>query len=155
MDKETLSNYGWVVIAVLVLSVMIALATPFGKYIATAVENTTQGLFDVQQNALGAAGMVISDQSFDSSQINNCTLKFGRMYSFADDNNVRCIFFEDGSAMLSSINGGTEGFPKGSFVYDGRNLFLAEGNSLFGVVSEDGTSITQDDDVVMRLCRPT
>ena len=32
MDKETLSNYGWVVICVLVLVVMIALATPFGKY---------------------------------------------------------------------------------------------------------------------------
>ena len=30
MDKETLSNYGWVVICVLVLVVMIALATPFG-----------------------------------------------------------------------------------------------------------------------------
>ena len=30
MDKETLSNYGWIVICVLVLAVMIALATPFG-----------------------------------------------------------------------------------------------------------------------------
>ena len=46
MDKETLSNYGWVVICVLVLVVMIALATPFGKFIAEAVKNTTKGLFD-------------------------------------------------------------------------------------------------------------
>ena len=30
MDKETLSNYGWIVICVLVLAVMLALATPFG-----------------------------------------------------------------------------------------------------------------------------
>ena len=52
MDKETLSNYGWVVICVLVLVVMIALATPFGKYIADAVKNTTQALFGVTQGAL-------------------------------------------------------------------------------------------------------
>ena len=67
MDKSTLSNYGWVVIAVLVLSVMIALATPFGDYIGNAVKSTTEGLFDVQQNALGAAGLVIADQSFDDN----------------------------------------------------------------------------------------
>ena len=52
MDKETLSNYGWVVICVLVLVVMIALATPFGKYIAEAVKNTTQSLFGVSKEAL-------------------------------------------------------------------------------------------------------
>ncbi len=52
MDKETLSNYGWVVICVLVLVVMIALATPFGKYIAEAVKSTTQSLFTVSMNAL-------------------------------------------------------------------------------------------------------
>ena len=52
MDKETLSNYGWVVICVLVLVVMIALATPFGKYIAQAVKTTTESLFTVSKNAL-------------------------------------------------------------------------------------------------------
>ena len=44
MDKETLSNYGWITICVLVIAVMVALATPFGSYIKSAVENTTQGL---------------------------------------------------------------------------------------------------------------
>lgn len=62
MDKETLSNYGWVVICVLVLVVMIALATPFGKYIADAVKSTTQGLFGASKEALdkglGAAANV-------------------------------------------------------------------------------------------------
>ena len=52
MDKETLSNYGWVVICVLVLVVMIALATPFGKYIAEAVKHTTEGLFGASHKAL-------------------------------------------------------------------------------------------------------
>ena len=64
MDKETLSNYGWVVICVLVLVVMIALATPFGDYIAKAVKHTTEALFGASKNALdvgfGAAGVSVS-----------------------------------------------------------------------------------------------
>ena len=65
MDKETLSNYGWVVICVLVLVVMIALATPFGKYIADAVKHTTQGLFGASHEALNkglssAAGVTVA-----------------------------------------------------------------------------------------------
>ena len=68
MDKETLSNYGWIVICVLVLAVMIALATPFGGYISTAVKSTTQGLFDTNKNALNSTGLInIGDQSFDDS----------------------------------------------------------------------------------------
>ncbi len=52
MDKETLSNYGWIVICVLVLAVMIALATPFGTYVKNGVESTTQGLFEMENKAL-------------------------------------------------------------------------------------------------------
>lgn len=65
MDKETLSNYGWIVICVLVLAVMIALATPFGSFVSDAVKSTTQGLFDVNQSALNSTGLInIGDQSF-------------------------------------------------------------------------------------------
>lgn len=70
MDKETLSNYGWIVICILVLSVMIALATPFGNFIKTAVQSTTQGLFDVHQKAAGIAGLVIDDQKFEDTTNN-------------------------------------------------------------------------------------
>ena len=52
MDKETLSNYGWIVICVLVLAVMIALSGPFGTFVSEAVQSTTQGLFDVNYNEL-------------------------------------------------------------------------------------------------------
>jgi hypothetical protein len=69
MDKSTLSNYGWIVIAVLVLSVMIALATPFGKYIETAVKSTTEGLFTTSQKAFNNMGLnaVLPDQEFDGT----------------------------------------------------------------------------------------
>lgn len=66
MDKETLSNYGWIVICVLVLAVMIALATPFGYFISGAVQSTTKGLFDVNHTALESTGLIaIDDQEFD------------------------------------------------------------------------------------------
>ncbi len=52
MDKETLSNYGWIVICVLVLAVMIALATPFGNFICDAIWSTANGLFNTNNNAL-------------------------------------------------------------------------------------------------------
>ena len=70
MDKETLSNYGWVTICCVVVAVMLALATPFGTFIANGVESTTEGFFHVNQNAIGASGLVtIPDQSFDNDGI--------------------------------------------------------------------------------------
>lgn len=53
MDKNTLSNYGWIVVMILCLSVLIALATPFGGYIKNAVWSTTEGLFETEDAALG------------------------------------------------------------------------------------------------------
>ena len=65
MDKETLSNYGWIVICVLVLAVMLALSSPFGTFVATGVKSTTQGLFDTNQKALNTTGLMnIEDQDF-------------------------------------------------------------------------------------------
>ena len=51
MDKETLSNYGWIVICVLVLSVMIALATPFGDYVADGFKAAYKGFGDTNTEA--------------------------------------------------------------------------------------------------------
>ena len=68
MDKSTLSNYGWIVIAVLVLSVMIALSTPFGTYIKDAVLSTTDGLINTNQLALETA---ISTNNAANNPTNN------------------------------------------------------------------------------------
>ena len=65
MDKNTLSNYGWIVIAVLVLAVMIALATPFGKYIESGVRSTTAGLFETSEKALNVVGMSAGEGNFE------------------------------------------------------------------------------------------
>ena len=111
MDKETLSNYGWIVICVLVLAVMIALAGPFGNFVADAVKSTTQGLFDVNKNALDAAGgpgLTVQDQEFadtngGSETETNTPVKFGEKYIVTTDNldgtwyGMYYIFYSDGS----------------------------------------------------------
>ncbi len=66
MDKQTLSNYGWIVIAVLVLCVMIAMATPFGNYIENAVVSARNGLFDVNNKALQNVGVYIDGLPADT-----------------------------------------------------------------------------------------
>ena len=53
MDKETLSNYGWIVILVLILAVLLALATPFGNFIADGFKAAYIGFFQTGENALG------------------------------------------------------------------------------------------------------
>ena len=60
MDKETLSNYGWIVICVIVLSVMIALATPFATEIKNAVVTAVNGLV---KHANGALEGIASNMS--------------------------------------------------------------------------------------------
>lgn len=81
MDKETLSNYGWIVICILVLSVMIALATPFGSFVSGAVKSTAEGLFDVNSSALEAVGIVTGDQSFNKDKNGTITLMAGETYA--------------------------------------------------------------------------
>lgn len=62
MDKETLSNYGWVVICVIILAIMITLATPFGNEIKNAVVTAVQKLMDTASGAL--SGINTSATSF-------------------------------------------------------------------------------------------
>ncbi len=73
MDKNTLSNYGWIVIAVLVLAVMIALATPFGKYVESGVKSTTTGLFETSEKALNVVGMSAGNGNFEDGGNNSVT----------------------------------------------------------------------------------
>ncbi len=114
MDKETLSNYGWIVICVLVLAVMLALATPFGTFVADAVKSTTQGLFDVNQNALNSTGLInIDRQEFEScdhdyevtSTTANCTTTGTTTYTCKLCNKS---YSEETSAQHKVTNGACE-----------------------------------------------
>ena len=69
MDKETLSNYGWIVICVIVLAVMIALATPFAATIKDAVIEAVNRLTSEAAEALSqvdAAQGSVGDFTFST-----------------------------------------------------------------------------------------
>ena len=66
MDKQTLSHYGWIVIVVLVLAVMLALATPFGTYVGDAVVNTAKGFVGTAENNLNEDNIQVQGQVWDN-----------------------------------------------------------------------------------------
>ena len=120
MDKQTLSQYGWIVVAILVLTVMIALATPFGKYIEQGVQNTVQGLFDTEQKALGAAGMVIQDAYID--QTNEANILYDRVYESVETN-AAGIWHRDGSITLyHDALGATFSIPASDVIIEGNTV---------------------------------
>lgn len=131
MDKNTLSNYGWIVIAVLVLSIMIALATPFGEYIKAGVESTTAGLFDAENKALDvvlpAKNLVKPEKCeygywSESGVLTDVTtlmhteyipVEYGKTYKVSDTVPSPLItFFNENYQFISSETGGGDSLDK-------------------------------------------
>ena len=132
MDKETLSNYGWIVVCVLVLAVMLALATPFGNFISTAVKSTTQGLFDTNKNALNSTGLInVGDQSFDSKDLNTEKATF---------------YYDNGEYLYIQIpvSGNMVGAPT---IEEGRKFVKEYATLIFGTSFDDllAQGVTEDD----------
>lgn len=42
MDKNTLSEYGWVIIVIVVAAILLALTSPLGSYITNGVTNIAE-----------------------------------------------------------------------------------------------------------------
>ena len=53
MNKETFSRYGWIIIIVLILAVMITFAAPFGNAIALGVNNFVNGFGNAMNGNTG------------------------------------------------------------------------------------------------------
>ena len=66
MDKQTLSNYGWLVIVTLILAVMLALATPFGTYVGDAVVSIANGYVQASNNAIDEDNIATNEDKWDS-----------------------------------------------------------------------------------------
>ena len=47
MDKDTLSAYGWILIATIAIGVFFALSQPIGQYVGEVVTGVGQGMVDV------------------------------------------------------------------------------------------------------------
>ena len=53
MEKHTLSHYGWIVILILILCLLISLATPFGTFIKDSALKATHSFVNLTYNTLG------------------------------------------------------------------------------------------------------
>ena len=51
MDKETLSHYGLILISLMIVSVLIVFATPFGDYMGNVINNIGQSMTQTQDKA--------------------------------------------------------------------------------------------------------
>ena len=164
MDKETLSNYGWIVICTLVLAVMIALATPFGEYISAGVWSTTNGLNDTLNKNMEIAGLSGgSDDAVDNSYTfyptpegiafldRNFNLKSLHKYTLDvayDDGSVKTttafaipVVKDVMGLYIEEIDDGDNFFA----LYDNcivgdDDIVYAEGNSIYGLVNYDESS---------------
>lgn len=167
MDKETLSNYGWIVICVMVLAVMLAFASPFGNFVAEAIKSTTQGLFDVNQGALDSAGIEIMQQEFETmlngTTKSECPIRFGEQYSMNDtEDAIIYVFYEDGSIDFTWLYWGeiliSDTMPAGTCGYDGLNLTGIDEETgetiVVGTVSADGTQIDMGEGGILVLGSP-
>lgn len=52
MDRQTLSNYGWIIITSIILAIMISVVTPLGNYVGNAVSNTLDSYIETNKKAM-------------------------------------------------------------------------------------------------------
>ena len=140
MDKNTLGNYGWVVITVIIISIMIALACPF----AGALIGNVVGLTNDFTSRLDAALSGINDStegSEDELQMNEYGFYFNQPYQMLNDDGTvarEVIFYEDGSFWALSSNS-SSGFRPGSLVYTTDGV-VADGN-IIATSANNGTEL--------------
>ena len=130
MDKETLSNYGWITIAVLILAVMIALATPFGKYVSNGYKATYEGLGDTNNQVIGILKV-------------HPTVTYYQPYvGEASYGKVEFIFHEDGAVDIY----GEDDYCEWGKIYEPNSAIYAKGEFTFEgatfKINEDGTITT-------------
>lgn len=41
MDKNTLSEWGWIIVVIIIIAILLAFATPFGKFVVASIQNMT------------------------------------------------------------------------------------------------------------------
>ncbi len=98
MDKQTLSNYGWLTIVTLILAVMLAFATPFGNYIGDAVVSVANGFVGASDAAIDEDNISANEDKWDS--------KFD--YSGFGDNSSHSGKIPTGGTYITGITYNTE-----------------------------------------------
>lgn len=153
MDKETLSNYGWIVVLVLILAVLLALATPFGNFIAGAFKATYAGFGMVGDNALGI--VIPGSGGGEENGAQTPGLKFYQPYRYTmtengDESIMEYVFHENGAVDTYMFYCGADGtvekygesIPEGTCTYDDEYVYV-EGEPAFKI-GPNGSYVEMD-----------
>ena len=92
MDKQTLSNYGWLVIVTLILAVMIAFATPFGNYVGKSAENVANAIIATNDNAVDENNLKSDGNVWETKFEHNLT------------GNTKVLYFDTIEKAVDAIN---------------------------------------------------
>ena len=142
MDRETLSHYGWIVILVLILAVMLALATPFGNFLAEGFKATYAGFGMTSDNALGI--LIPGAETHEPN-----TIYYYQPYRAAVDGGVvELVFHKDGAVDLYLTPPADFGGPYGDIAPSGTAIYgegTVEFSGMVFTINEDGTAITAED----------
>ena len=147
MDKETLSHYGWIVILVLILSVLLALATPFGNFITEGFKVAYTGLFDTGNNALG-----IIIPGAEPHEPNTLYYYQPYAFDFGGSQTAEVVFHKDGAYDIYYAEDG----------YEWGEIYTAEDGATYGEgtvefigglydISEDGTQLLYEGEVMATM----
>lgn len=77
MDKDTLSQYGWVLISIIVIVILITLATPFGNFVSESIMSSTKAFKNITDNYFNSLEIKepINTQPELSERLSNCLIR--------------------------------------------------------------------------------
>lgn len=84
MDKQTLSHYGWIVVMVLCLSVMLALATPLGHFVGDGVVSIANGFVGTSTNAMKEDSISSMEDKWMDKLNSGTQSSSGKKYNYGD-----------------------------------------------------------------------
>ena len=84
MDKQTLSHYGWIVVMVLCLSVMLALATPLGHFVGDGVVSIANGFVGTSTNAMKEDSISSMEDKWMDKLNSGTQPSSGKKYNYGD-----------------------------------------------------------------------
>ena len=143
MDKNSLSEWGWIVIIIIILSILIAFATPFGKFIVTSIQNTVDHFYQTTQDAFDAViplkqpkNLNVKNEvlSFDPvAGATGYTIKVGNRESFSVDSTTvgisdELIGVEGEVVIFVNAFDDKKASPKAEYIYLVPGLYASGSN---------------------------
>jgi hypothetical protein len=102
IDKSTLSQYGWVVICIIVIAILLGLATPFGNFVKDSVYNTTTSFGQKISSSLNFDGSGESGGSGESSEPEgNEAIQTWDISETKNVDNVQMTFYKNGTIHIT------------------------------------------------------